>query len=116
MVGHWQIRGYGPFAAVDSTNGQVIGAVGLWYPNDWPEPEIKWALLRRFWGKGFAAEAARAIQGPALRYFGGVAPISFINAENLPSIRLAVAIGAELENSVEFRGSAWHIYRHPSQV
>jgi RimJ/RimL family protein N-acetyltransferase len=41
MAGHWAIRGYGPYAAVEASTETVIGAVGLWYPNDWPEPEIK---------------------------------------------------------------------------
>jgi RimJ/RimL family protein N-acetyltransferase len=116
MVGHWTIRGYGPYAVVEASTGTVIGAAGLWYPNDWPEPEIKWALSRRFWGKGYASEAVRAIQVPAFRHLGGKAPISLINAENEASIRLAAAVGAQYEKTVEFRGSPWHIYRHPSEA
>lgn len=116
MVGHWTIRGYGPYAVVEVSTETVIGAVGLWYPNDWPEPEIKWALSRRFWGKGYASEAVRAVQMPACRHLGGKAPISFINAENEASIRLAAAVGARYEKAVEFRGSPWHIYRHPSEA
>lgn len=114
MVGHWAIRGYGPFAAVEASTGKVIGAVGLWYPNDWPEPEIKWALARQFWGKGYASEAVRAIQPPAYKHLGNQAPISFINAQNDASIRLAMAVGATHEKTVEFRGAPWHVYRHPT--
>ncbi|MES2938519.1 MAG: GNAT family N-acetyltransferase [Pseudomonadota bacterium] len=113
MVGHWAIRGYGPFAAVERETGLVIGAIGLWYPNDWPEPEIKWALSRRFWGKGYASEAVRAIQLPACRHLGGKAPISFMDATNEASIRLAASVGAVFEKTAEFRGSAWQMYRHP---
>ncbi len=113
MVGHWSIRGYGPFALVQADTQKVIGAAGLWYPNDWPEPEIKWALSRPFWGKGYASEAVRAIQLPAFHHLDKKPPISFINAQNEASIRLATAVGAEYENTVEFRGSPWHVYRHP---
>ena len=113
MVGHWQIRGYGPYAVVERSSGTILGAVGLWYPNDWPEPEIKWALIRRFWGNGFASEAVRPVQAQAITLFWGAPPISFINAENTPSMKLAVAVGAKLENTVEFRDSPWHVYRHP---
>jgi RimJ/RimL family protein N-acetyltransferase len=116
MVGHWTVRGYGPFAAVEVSSQTVIGAVGLWYPNDWPEPEIKWALSKRFWGKGYASEAVRAIQVPATKLLAGKPPISFINAENEPSIRLAKAVGAVLESNVEFRGSPWQVYRHPCET
>lgn len=116
MLGHWAIRGYGPYAAVEENTGKVIGAVGMWYPNDWPEPEIKWALSRQFWGKGFASEAVRAIQPRAFECLGNKAPISFINAENEPSIRLAIAVGAKHEKTMEFRGSPWHVFRHPSEA
>ena len=62
MIGHWQLRGYGPYAVVEKSSNKVLGPVGFWYPNDWPSPEIKWALAPQFWGKGFANEATRAVQ------------------------------------------------------
>jgi len=112
MVGHWGLRGFGPYAVVESAAATVVGTVGLWFPNDWPEPEIKWALVRRFWGRGFAAEAARAVQHVAFDHFGRP-PISLIGAQNLPSIKVASSVGARLEEQIMFRGNPFHIYRHP---
>jgi len=113
MVGHWQLRGYGPYALVERSSGAVVGTAGLWFPNDWPEPEIKWALARRFWGQGLASEAVRALQPVACAALGGRPPISFIDAGNESSIRLARAVGAVLERELDFRGSPWLVYRHP---
>jgi RimJ/RimL family protein N-acetyltransferase len=113
MVGHWQLLGYGPYAAVETKTQTVVGTVGLWHPNDWPEPEIKWALIRKFWGKGYASEAVRAVQEVAACRFDKP-PISFTNAENEPSIKLALAVGASFERQVAFRGAPWHLYRHPA--
>lgn len=113
MAGHWALRGYGPYALEVRSTGQIIGAAGLWYPNDWPAPEIKWLLAREFWGQGYASEAVRAIQQMARASLPELQLISFINAENHPSIRLAQAVGASFEQEVPFRGSPWHIYRHP---
>ncbi len=113
MAGHWALRGYGPYALEEKASGAVIGAAGLWYPNDWPEPEIKWALSRAFWGRGLASEAVRAVQTMALREAPELPLISFINAQNSASIRLALAVGATLELEREFRGSPWQLYRHP---
>ena len=115
MVGHWQLRGFGPYAVVESATTAVVGTVGLWFPNDWPEPEIKWALIRKFWGKGFAAEAARAVQRVAFDHLGRP-PISLIGAQNLPSIKLALSVGAILEEQILFRGNPFHIYRHPASA
>ncbi|WP_028455906.1 GNAT family N-acetyltransferase [Chitinilyticum litopenaei] len=112
MAGHWALRGYGPYAIEERASGRVLGAAGLWHPNDWPETEIKWLLAREHWGQGYASEAVRAIQAMAREHLPQP-PISFINAENLPSITLARAVGARFEKEVEFRGSPWHIYRHP---
>jgi RimJ/RimL family protein N-acetyltransferase len=112
MVGHWVLRGYGPYAVVEVASGAVVGTVGLWYPNDWPEPEIKWALIRKAWGKGFAGEAARSVQQVAIDHFGKP-PISLIGAQNEASIKVAISVGAILEREILFRGNPFHIYRHP---
>jgi RimJ/RimL family protein N-acetyltransferase len=112
MAGHWLLRGYGPYAVVENASSAVMGTVGLWYPNDWPEPEIKWALLRKAWGRGYAQEAARAVQVVAAREFR-IPPISLIGVENVPSINVALAVGATLESQILFRGNPFNIYRHP---
>ena len=115
MVGHWNLRGYGPYALVSKAEQRVIGAAGLWFPNDWPEPEIKWALTREFWGQGYAAEAVRAIQAMISPLWSRM-PISFIHSDNTTSIKLAEAVGARLEDTREFRGAPWHVYRHPKLI
>lgn len=113
MAGHWLLRGYGPYAVEEKSSGAVIGTVGPWYPIEWPEPEIKWALSRRFWGKGYASEAARAVQRMAHEHMPGLALISLIDSRNAASIRLALSVGATLERELEFAGSPFHLYRHP---
>ncbi len=114
MVGHWALRGYGPYAIEEKASGRVLGAAGLWYPNDWPEPEIKWALSRPYWRQGFASEAVRAVQAMAREALPALRLISFIDAENAASIKLALAVGAHFEKAVDFRGGRWHVYRHPA--
>jgi len=112
MIGHWQIRGYGPYAVEDKLTGIVMGPVGLWYPNDWPEPEIKWALSRDYWGRGYASEAARAVKKIAANSMPETSLISLIFSENKASIKLAEALGAKFEKEIEFRGLVAHIFRH----
>lgn len=116
MIGHWQIRGYGPYAVEEKSTGHVMGPVGLWYPNDWPGPEIKWALSRSYWGQGYASEAARAVRQMAATSMPETSLISLIFAENEPSIQLAIAIGAVFEEEIMFRGVTAHVYRHSSNV
>ena len=113
IIGHWHIRGYGPYAVVEKVSNTVLGPIGFWYPNDWPSPEIMWALAPAYWGQGFAKEATKAVQAAGKKYLPDISLISFIHSENMPSIRLALSVGATLEKVTEFRGGIWHIYRHP---
>jgi len=113
MAGHWLLRGYGPYAVEEKASGTVLGTVGPWYPLEWPEPEIKWALARRHWGKGYAREAVRAVQAMAHAHLPQLHLISLIDSRNAASIRLALAVGAILERELEFAGSPFQLYRHP---
>lgn len=112
LAGHWLLRAYGPYALEEKASGAMIGAVGLWFPSDFPEREIKWALHPASWGKGYASEAARAVLDMARTVYPGQPPISFIDRDNAASIRVAQSVGAKLENEVDFRGRRFQIFRH----
>ena len=114
MIGHWQVRGYGPYAVEEKSSGQVIGIVGFWYPNDWPEPEIKWGLARAFWGKGYAREAAALVHAAGREHIPDLALISLIHRDNKPSIGVAVALGASPEGTIDYEGEPHIVYRHKS--
>jgi len=116
MIGHWHLRGYGPYAIEEKETGTVLGISGFWYPIEWPSPEIKWALAPEYWGKGFASEAARAVQIVGAQYIPQISLISLIHADNDSSINLALAVGAKFEKEILFRDANWHIYRHPSKT
>lgn len=113
MAGQWLLRGYGPYALEEKSTRTVLGTVGLWYPIEWPEPEIKWALARRHWGKGYASEAVRAVRRMASERVPDLSLISLIDSQNAASIQLALAVGATLEREMEFAGAPFHVYRHP---
>ena len=112
MIGHWQIRGYGPYAVEEKTSGSVLGTVGFWYPNDWPDPEIKWGLARRYWGQGYASEAARLVHAAGRQHLPEFALISLIHDDNKASIGVALAIGAQRERSFDYEGEPHGVYRH----
>lgn len=113
MIGHWQLRGYGPYAVEEKAAGEVLGTVGFWYPNDWPEAEIKWGLARRYWGRGYASEAARAVLEAGHRYLPETSLISLVHDDNAGSIRVALALGARRERTLDYEGEPHGLYRHP---
>ena len=59
LVGHWQLRGYGMWAAEEAATGRLAGRIGFLNPEGWPGFELGWTLGREFWGRGYATEGAR---------------------------------------------------------
>jgi RimJ/RimL family protein N-acetyltransferase len=58
---NYQKRGYGMFAIEERSSPGVIGFCGIMHPGGQPEPEVKYALLRSHWGRGFATEAVMGL-------------------------------------------------------
>lgn len=102
-IGHWHLRGYGPYAAVDKATDHFIGIIGLWYPGDWPEPEIKWSLAREFWGKGYATEGGQAVRNMVSKHLGRTRLISLILPDNKSSKAVAMRLGGIYEKTISFR-------------
>ncbi len=111
-LGHWTLRGFGPFAIEEKESSTFIGWTGCWSPEGWPEPEITWALLPQFQGKGYANEAAKRAIEFAYQDLGWHTAISVIDNRNSASISLALRLGATAESSVDLFGEPAQLYRH----
>jgi RimJ/RimL family protein N-acetyltransferase len=87
---NYAARGYGMFALEDRATGAIVGFAGLVHPGGQADPELKYALARGEWGRGYATEAARALLDafvPATRVIATAAP------ENLASHRVLEKAG-----------------------
>jgi RimJ/RimL family protein N-acetyltransferase len=111
-LGHWQLRGYGPYAVVEKSTSTMMGPVGLWFPVEWPEPEIKWSLARRFWGFGFAPEAAVGVRDMAATVLGRTRLVSVIRPGNTRSQAVARRLGGKYEKTIPFRGGLADLYAY----
>ena len=113
LVGHWVLRGWGPF--VVTAGGQALGAVGPFYPEGWPEPEIAWTMWApEAEGKGYALEAAQAARAHAYGALGWRTAISMIDPDNARSIALARRMGCTPDGTFAHeRHGLCHIWRHP---
>ena len=116
LVGHWHIRGYGYFS-IQTKSGAFAGLAGVWNPEDWPEPELGWAVFSDFEGKSIAYEASYRVRNWACEELGFQKLASTIFKGNSRSIKLASRLEAKVEkhyNSPFFGGDVI-LYRHPSQ-
>ncbi len=108
--GLWRLYGMGCYALTDE-RGRVFGYAGIWFPHDWPEPEIAYGLLPEARGEGRAVEAVRAVKSIA-EAVGIRSLISTIAPENVGSQRVATAVGATRGRRIEIEGAAADIWHH----
>ena len=88
MLGHWDIAGYGLWAVTLRGDDEIIGLVGPFYPEGWPETEIGWVMFEGAEGKGYAQEAATATIADAQTRLGWTNIVHYIAPENARSVPL----------------------------
>jgi RimJ/RimL family protein N-acetyltransferase len=99
-VGLWQLCGYGGFGCDDRATGAYVGEVGIYRPEGYPEPEIGWFVVPAAEGRGYAAEAARAVLAWARARFGWDRLVSYVDPANARSIALGLRLGGVIDPSL----------------
>ncbi|MEM6388062.1 MAG: GNAT family N-acetyltransferase [Pseudomonadota bacterium] len=93
IIGQWQLRGYGRWMVADKATDEPYGIVGVYHPDDWPEPEIGWSVYGAAEGRGIAHEAALATREFVYSVLGWTRIVSLIMEDNTRSIHLAERMG-----------------------
>jgi RimJ/RimL family protein N-acetyltransferase len=101
-AGHWALMGFGYWAIEERGSGDFVGEVGLADfkrdigPAMKDIPELGFALVPRFHGKGFATECARAVLAWADAHLSYVRSVCLIDPRNLASLRVVEKCGYEV--------------------
>jgi RimJ/RimL family protein N-acetyltransferase len=103
LNGHPRFPELGLWATVNKETGEFMGRCGLlpWTIEDRQEVEVAYLLGKKFWGQGFASEAALAIVQYAFENLDLSRLICLIDPENLASVKVAERIGMRLEQKVD---------------
>ncbi len=109
----WLLRGFGFWSVDTLEKGELVGWVGIVYPDRYEEPELGWVLVEAFEGRRYAQEAAIAARAYAGTHFGLERLVSFISVGNTRSIRLAERLGTHREETRGTPEDRFHVYRHP---
>jgi RimJ/RimL family protein N-acetyltransferase len=110
-VKEWMIRieerfqedGISFYTLARKSDREIVGYCGLVVQQDVDgvdEIEVGYGLIRKYWGNGYATEAAAACirYGFAIKGFKRI--ISLIRPENIPSIKVALRNGLHFEKNV----------------
>ncbi len=95
-IGHWQLRGFGPWAVDLRETGAMIGGCGLVWAGGWPRPELTWWLLAEARRQGFATEASLKVIDYALDVLSWPFVQTHLNDNNEGARRLALRLGGKI--------------------
>jgi len=108
----WPLFGHGALMIEVMATGECVGQVGINHGPLFPEKELGWFLYEGFEGFGFATEAAAALRDWARDCLRLHSLVSYIDRENVASVRVALRLGAVLDVDAPSQDPEDFVYRH----
>ena len=105
----WRQRGYGRWSIFSARTGEFVGFCGFRCEDG--KPEFIEMIRTKFWGSGFAGEAARACLDYGFGELGFDEVRSFCRPLNTRARTLMDRLGAEFLGLIDFRGVEGAAYR-----
>jgi RimJ/RimL family protein N-acetyltransferase len=99
-VASYAKNGFGLYLIVLRETGESIGMCGLIRREGLEHVDIGYALLPRFWSRGYAVEAARATKAYAKEVIGLKRIVAIVDPANEGSIRVLEKIGLRYEEMI----------------
>lgn len=112
-LGCYRSHGFGPLALVDKSSAELVGFCGI-SPEEVDGTEefnLGYRLATRFWRRGLAAEAARAVLDDAFSRSGLDSVVVIIEPEHAASLRVAEKAGFREFDNVKFHSRLVRLYR-----
>ena len=97
--------GYGPYRVALKETDEAIEICGIFRREGLPDPDIGFAFLPAFVGKGFGGEAARAVVSHARDALGFRRLTAIVSPGNLASIGLIEKLGLRFERMMRMPGT-----------
>jgi RimJ/RimL family protein N-acetyltransferase len=103
---HFDLHGFGLFAAELRADQSFIGYIGLSVPRFdapfMPAVEIGWRIAARHWGSGLATEGAREVLRFGFEFAGLDSVVSFTVSGNIRSLRVMQKLGMSHNTADDF--------------
>jgi len=108
-IGSYERFGFGLFLAMPKETGASAGICGLVKRDAFDDPDLGFAFLERYCGRGFAFEASRAVLDYGFDSLGLERIIAMADPDNERSVRLLAKLGMQFERKVRMSGDAYDI-------
>jgi ribosomal-protein-alanine N-acetyltransferase len=104
VFAHWERHGFGRWAVVEKSTGQLVGCAG--FRSHEGQAELNYLLDRPHWGRGLGTEMASACLRAGFVRHGFGAVVAFTRPENAASRRVLEKAGMRYEGEAETHGVA----------
>ena len=111
-AGQWALMGHGALMIEDRVTAECLGQVGLNHGPLFPEHELGWLVYGHAEGKGVAYEAAAVLRDWAFDHLRLATFVSYTDADNIRSRRLAERLGGVLDPDAARPDPADLVYRY----
>lgn len=113
-------HGFGFCSVFEKENGEFVGQAGLFhlgFDDKQPEIEVGYRLHKKFWGKGYATELAKALIYWGFQHLSVTHLVGVAYPENLSSRRVLEKAGMDFTRNEEYYGievCRYDIYKNDS--
>ncbi len=107
----WEKEQIGFCAIFEKQTGKFAGWCGLWILQETGETEVGYAVAKEFWGKGYAAEAARVFLDYGFNELGLDNIVAVAYPKNFGSRRVMEKLGMNYVGTGNFYGKKLVQYR-----
>ncbi len=109
-------NGVGRWALIEKASGEFMGWAGLKLVKEEINGhkdfyDLGYRLMPRYWGKGYATEAGKALITYAFESLQVKNVFAFVDAENAASIKVLQKAGLQCESQFEYEGQK-HLWFH----
>jgi len=102
----YQKFGFGLNLVSLKDDATAIGICGLLQRDSLTDPDLGFALLPEYCGRGYAREAAQAVLQHGFTALGQARIVAIVNSGNRDSIRLLEKLGFHLDSKIEMEANA----------
>lgn len=104
--------GFGLYAVINKKDEEFMGYCGFFIQSieHQKEVEIGYRLARKYWGQGYATEAAQAVLKYGRERYNFKRFVCLIDPENTRSINVAKKLGMKLEKNLIYHGLNVEMY------
>jgi len=99
-IASYKKKGFGLYLVQLKDTGESIGICGLIKRDGLEDVDIGYALLPRYWSRGYAVEAARATKAYAKDVIGLKRLVAIVDPANEGSVRVLEKIGLHYERMI----------------